>query len=78
MPIAHWFRGPLRTRIRSAIESTTLHDTGYFNRGALERLVDEHERAQHDHSAILWLVLVFQVFLEHLAEIGRSTFDIAR
>ena len=36
-------------------------------RGELERLVDDHEQGRQDHSAILWLVLVFQVFLEHLA-----------
>ena len=44
-----------------------LHDTGYFMRGELERLVDDHEQGRQDHSAILWLVLVFQTFLEHLA-----------
>ena len=63
MPISHWFRGPLRARLRSAIESPMLQDTGYFMRGELERLVDDHEQGRQDHSAILWLVLVFETFL---------------
>ena len=63
MPIAHWFRGPLRARLRSAIGSPMLQDTGYFIGGELERLVDDHEQGRQDHSAILWLVLVFETFL---------------
>jgi asparagine synthase (glutamine-hydrolysing) len=63
MPLAQWFRGPLRARLRSAIASPVLQDTGYFVRGHLERLVDEHEQGKQDHSAILWLVLVFESFL---------------
>ena len=73
MPLAHWFRGPLRARIRTAIESTKLHDTGYFARRELEQLAEDHERGRHDRSAILWLVLVFQTFLEHLAEPAKQT-----
>jgi asparagine synthase (glutamine-hydrolysing) len=63
MPIAQWFRGPLRARLRSAIASPVLQDTGYFSGAELERLVDDHEHGRQDHSAILWLVLVFETFL---------------
>ena len=63
MPLARWFRGTLRTRLRNAIESPILHDTGYFRRAELERLVDDHENGRHDHSAVLWLMLVFESFL---------------
>src|SRR6476469_4717532 len=50
MPIAHWFRGPLRARLRTAIGSPLLQDTGYFMRGELERLLDDHEQSRQDHS----------------------------
>ena len=63
MPIGQWFRGPLRARLRSAIGSPVLRDSEYFNGSELERLVDHHEQGRHDHSAILWLVLVFESFL---------------
>jgi len=39
----------------------------------LEQLAEDHERGRHDRSAILWLVLVFQTFLEHLAEPSKQT-----
>jgi asparagine synthase (glutamine-hydrolysing) len=63
MPLCQWFRGPLRARLRRAIRSPVLQDMGYFNGGELERLVDDHEQGRQDHSAILWLVLVFETFL---------------
>jgi asparagine synthase (glutamine-hydrolysing) len=63
MPIARWFRGPLRAKLRGAIESPMLQDTGYFQENELARLVDAHEQGRQDHSAILWLVLVFETFL---------------
>ena len=63
MPLARWFRGPLRAMLRRAIASPLLHDTGYFQEAALARLVDDHEQGRQDHSAILWLVVVFETFL---------------
>jgi asparagine synthase (glutamine-hydrolysing) len=72
MPISHWFRGSLRARLRNAIGSPVLQDTGYFMRGELERLVDDHEQRRQDHSAILWLVLVFETFLSAREQIKDS------
>ena len=63
MPLSQWFRGPLRTKLRSAIRSEALQDTGYFRGPDLERLVADHESGRQDHSAILWLLLVFETFL---------------
>jgi asparagine synthase (glutamine-hydrolysing) len=63
MPLARWFRGPLRAKLHSAIRSQPLQDTGYFKQAALARLVDDHEQGRQDASAILWLVLVFETFL---------------
>jgi asparagine synthase (glutamine-hydrolysing) len=63
MPLSHWFRGPLRTRVRNAVENPTLLGTEYFRRHEIERLVDEHEHGRRDHSPILWLLLVFEAFV---------------
>jgi asparagine synthase (glutamine-hydrolysing) len=69
MPLSRWFRGPLRSRLRSAIGSSVLQDAGYFRRSELERLVDDHENGHQDHSPILWLLLVFEAFLTAREEI---------
>ena len=63
MPLSQWFRGPLRTKVRSAAASPALLDTGYFRRPQLDQLIEDHERGRNDNSAVLWLILVFEGFL---------------
>ena len=77
MPISHWFRGPLRARLRNATGSPVLQDTGYFMRGELERLVDDHEQGRQDHSDTLWLVLVFETFLSAREQVSNFASSLA-
>jgi asparagine synthase (glutamine-hydrolysing) len=63
IPVAAWLRGPLRQAVRDAVLSDRMHDTGIFNRGYLERLVEQHESGAGDHSAALWSLLMFEAFL---------------
>jgi len=63
VPLAAWFRGPLRARVRDAVLSPVLLDTGYFNPGYLRHLVDSHESGHGDHSVSLWSILMFESFL---------------
>jgi asparagine synthase (glutamine-hydrolysing) len=60
VPLAKWFRGPLRQRLRTDLLDGGLADTGLFNHKYLERLVDEHQTGRRDHSAPLWSLLMFQ------------------
>jgi asparagine synthase (glutamine-hydrolysing) len=60
VPLADWFRGPLKQRLRDDLLSGGLADTGLFNAATLEKLVDEHQRGVRDHSAPLWTLLMFQ------------------
>ena len=41
---------------------------GYFNPTAVRKLVDEHTSAQWDHSARLWLLLVFELWHRHFID----------
>ncbi|MCS6944247.1 MAG: amidotransferase 1, exosortase A system-associated [Sutterellaceae bacterium] len=66
VPLASWFRGPLRERVRQVVLSDALGDTGFFNRQALQRLVDQHQAGMRDHSAPLWAVLMFEAFLRNV------------
>jgi len=71
VPLARWFRGPLRGRVgRALLEGSTLAESGYFNRGTLKRLVDEHMSGARDHSTPIWAVLMFESFLRQ-SVIGR-------
>jgi len=62
VPLAAWFRGPLRERVREAVTSPVLLDTGIFDERFLMRMVDEHQSGIRDFSAPLWSVLMFEAF----------------
>ncbi len=66
VPLARWFRGPLRERVRQALLGSALAETGYFNRPALQRIVDQHQSGLRDHSAALWTVLMFDAFVRNV------------
>lgn len=60
VPLAKWFRGPLKKRLRRDLLDGSLEATGLFNQQYLKRLVDEHQSGRRDHSAPLWSLLMFQ------------------
>ena len=63
VPLARWFRGPLRQRLSASLLGGRLVQTGFFNRSYLEQLVDEHQAGRRDHSSPLWALLMFEAFL---------------
>jgi asparagine synthase (glutamine-hydrolysing) len=67
VPLARWFRGPLKRRVQDAILGPRLADTGWFNTGYLRHLVDAHQSGARDYSASLWTLLMFEAFLRTAA-----------
>ncbi len=63
VPLARWFRGPLKQRVRQAVLGPRLASTGWFNRTYLQHLVDAHQSGARDYSAPLWALLMFEAFL---------------
>ena len=68
VPLARWFRGPLRDRVREALLGARLADTGWFNRNYLQHLVDAHQSGARDYSASLWTLLMFEAFLRNVCD----------
>ena len=60
VPLANWFRGPLKERLRTRIVEGGLAKTGLFNQQYLEKLVSQHQSGVRDHSAVLWSLLMFE------------------
>lgn len=60
VPLAKWFRGPLKARLRSSIVEGGLAETGIFDQNYLAQLVDQHVSGMRDHSAVLWALLMFE------------------
>jgi asparagine synthase (glutamine-hydrolysing) len=71
-PLARWFRGPLRQRVRSAILGPTLASTGMFNAAYLREMVDQHASGRRDYSAPIWSLLMLEAFLRNVHE-GSGT-----
>jgi len=68
VPIAAWFRGPLKKRVQQALTSERLAETGIFNMSIIKKLVDEHQSGRREHSASLWSLLIFESFLRNLSD----------
>lgn len=73
VPLARWFRGPLRQRVRDAVLGDRLASTGWFNAGYLQHLVDAHQSGVRDYSAPLWTLLMFEAFLRKVVDAPLST-----
>ncbi len=70
VPLARWFRGPLRDRVRQAVLHGELEGTGFFDRGYLQRLVDDHISGRRDYSQPLWSLMMFEAFLRKVNAAG--------
>jgi asparagine synthase (glutamine-hydrolysing) len=72
VPLAQWFRGPLKQRVNDAILGPRLASTGIFNARYLKHLVDSHLSGGHDYSSAIWTLLMFEAFLRNvsLGEVG--------
>ena len=68
VPLAAWFRGPLKQRVRDAVLGERLAGTGWFQRPYLEHLVSAHQSGASDYSAPLWTLLMFEAFLRNVVD----------
>jgi asparagine synthase (glutamine-hydrolysing) len=63
VPLARWFRGPLRERVRTSLLGGQLADSGMFDQATIKRLIVQHESGARDHSTPLWSLLMYEAFL---------------
>jgi asparagine synthase (glutamine-hydrolysing) len=68
VPLARWFRGPLKQRVRDAVLGRRLQATGWFNTAYLQHLVEAHQSGARDYSAPLWTLLMFEAFLRQVVD----------
>jgi len=62
VPLAAWFRGPLKQRVKNSILDGVLPQSGMFNVDFLKQLVTQHQNGYRDHSAAIWSLLMFEAF----------------
>ena len=66
VPLARWFRGPLRERVRGSLLGGQLADSGWFDQATIKRLIEQHESGTRDHSTPLWTLLMYEAFLRNV------------
>lgn len=65
VPLASWFRGPLKQRLYDRVLSEQMMQSGYFNPKSLKRLVNDHVDEVRDNSSALWSLMMFESFLRN-------------
>ncbi len=76
VPLADWFRGAMGEHFAAAMQGEGgLAGSGYFNIAAIDTMVAQHRSGLRDHSRALWLLWMFQRFLER--EVGAPAKAVA-
>ncbi|NJD11245.1 MAG: amidotransferase 1, exosortase A system-associated, partial [Gemmatimonadetes bacterium] len=63
VPLANWFRGPLKSRVEATVTGERLMDCGLFSPDRLRQMAQEHGSGRRDWSAGLWALQCFDGFL---------------
>lgn len=63
VPLASWFRGPLRKTIQDRLQGGAMHDSGIFDMDYVGDLLRQHISGARDHSPPIWALLVFEGFI---------------
>jgi len=64
-PLAEWFRGELATRIDGQLRASAIHELGYLDRQAVQRLVDRHRGGKGDRSYQMFSLFSLYTWFDH-------------
>jgi asparagine synthase (glutamine-hydrolysing) len=56
-PVAQWFRGDLVDQLERQLQRSSLHELGWFDRAAIDRVLSLHRSGRADRSFQLWNLL---------------------
>src|SRR5450759_5493267 len=71
IPVAEWFRGPLREQMLSVLSSERMARKGFFEPAAVAALVREPLDGRRDHRKQLWTLFAFELW--HDGYLARSS-----
>lgn len=72
VPLAGWFRGPLKDRVRRSLLSDDFADIGIFDHTQIRKVVDDHQAGVKDHSSVIWSLLMFESFQRNVLRSSNS------
>lgn len=65
IPLAQWFRGPLRTLAADTFDSRAFRERGLLRADTARALLADHVAGRADHGEALWLILCLESWARH-------------
>ncbi len=62
VPLADWFRGPLKQRVLDSLLGDEMKNSGIFNMDYIRKILNQHQSGVRDFSAPIWTLLMFDAF----------------
>src|SRR5690242_1663624 len=72
VPVADWFRGPLREQMREVLSAERVRRDGFFDARVVDGLVAGHLAGTADNRKQLWTLFAFQLWNEGYVGLGRG------
>ena len=72
VPLASWFRGPLREKVRNALMGSLMRETGWFNSLFIKTALEKHISGLRDYSTLIWSLLMFEAFLRQVHQVSAA------
>jgi len=74
LPLVHWMRGELKKDLLGILLEPRTLQRGYFDGEAVRDLLDEHFKGRRDNSAVIWVLLMFELWHRNfLASAAKRT-----
>ena len=64
IPVAEWFRGPLRDLLRDTLHERRLREGGLLQPDKVQALIDDHLSGRRDNRKPLWTLFMFEQWRE--------------
>jgi len=62
IPVAHWFRGPLKEQMLSVLSPERIARKGFFNPATVAGLIEDHIDGRRDNRKQLWTLFAFELW----------------
>jgi asparagine synthase (glutamine-hydrolysing) len=72
VPLAAWFRRDLRDMTRDILLDPRARQRGFFRMAEIEALLAAHDAGRHDHSARLWALMCFELWMRQWVDNASS------
>lgn len=78
VPLAAWFRGPLRPMLWDHLNGKQFLERGIVRPDFMRTLLEEHDSGRRDNSHWLWTLLMLEIWFRQWPEVRRSPAGLCR